>query len=61
MTKNSVINYFKSTTAAAQFLKISQAAVSKWGGIIPEKQAMRLDRMTKGALKYDPAAYEKAA
>ncbi len=61
MTKSSVIKYFKSTTATARFLNISQAAVSKWPEIIPEKQAMRLDRLTNGALEYNESLYEKAA
>ena len=61
MNKKSVISYFSSVTEAAKALSISQAAVSKWGKIIPEKQAMRLERITDGKLKYNSALYEKAA
>ena len=61
MKKISAITYFKSTPQLAISLGISQAAVSRWGEIIPEKQALRLERITEGALKYDPALYKKAA
>ncbi len=61
MKKISVVAHFESITQLAKSLGISQAAVSRWGEIIPEKQALRLERITDGALKYDPALYKKAA
>jgi len=61
MKKTDVLAFFGSTTATALFLKISVAAVSKWGSIIPELQAMRLERLTSGALKYDEALHNQKA
>ena len=61
MHKTTVISHFDNVTKAAKALKVSQAAVSKWGPIIPEKQAFKVERITRGALKYDPSMYEKTA
>lgn len=57
MKKENVIKYFKSGANTAKFLKISRSSVSEWGTVIPEKQAFKLERLTKGKLKYDPALY----
>jgi DNA-binding transcriptional regulator YdaS (Cro superfamily) len=61
MQKSVVINYFGNQTKVARKLNISDASVSEWGEIIPEKQALRLERITNGALQYDPTLYKKAA
>ncbi len=61
MEKNKVISYFKSGVNTAKALNISKASVSGWGVIIPEKQALKLERLTNGKLKYDPAFYVDAA
>lgn len=61
MLKKMVVKYFDTQEKLATTLNIKQGAVSQWGEIIPEKQAMRLERITNGALKYDPALYAKAA
>jgi hypothetical protein len=61
MKKQDVINYFGSATKTAFFLKISEAAVSKWGETIPELRAMQLELKTKGALKHNPDLYLVAA
>jgi len=37
----------------------STGSVSQWKEIIPEKQAMRLERITGGKLVYDESLYEK--
>ena len=42
-------------------LGISDAAVSQWKEVIPEKDAYRLEVVTAGALKYQESAYRKAA
>lgn len=60
MKKNTVIKYFKTGVNTAEFLNISKASVSGWGDVIPEKQALILDRLTNGKLKYDPALYSVA-
>ena len=61
MFKSNAIRYFGSIKRLHQVLKITSGAVSQWEEIIPEKQAMKLERITNGALKYDPALYAKAA
>ncbi|ROS05726.1 DNA-binding transcriptional regulator Cro [Sinobacterium caligoides] len=57
MRKKSVIAHFEGTTKASLALGISQAAVSRWGEVVPEKQALRLERITSGKLKYNPNFY----
>ena len=59
MKKVDVIKHFQSISEAATALSISQPAISKWGDIVPEKQAMKLHLLTDGQLKYDPALYAK--
>ncbi|USH01106.1 Cro/Cl family transcriptional regulator [Grimontia kaedaensis] len=59
MLKQDVINHFGRQRLIADTLRISQAAVSRWGDIIPEKQALRLEYLTQGALVYDPTLYKK--
>jgi len=57
MYKTQVVDFFKTQVGVAELLSLSQASVSKWGKIIPEKQALRLEKLTNGALKYNPALY----
>ncbi|MCV5674921.1 Cro/CI family transcriptional regulator, partial [Escherichia coli] len=45
----------------AKALGISDAAVSQWKEVIPEKDAYRLEIVTAGALKYQESAYRQAA
>ncbi|MGB0662808.1 MAG: Cro/CI family transcriptional regulator [Pontibacterium sp.] len=64
MKKSTVIEYFGSQYRLAKALTdagfpISQPAVSSWPDEIPEKRAYQLERITKGALKFQPP--EKAA
>jgi DNA-binding transcriptional regulator YdaS (Cro superfamily) len=61
MLKQRLIDHFGSGTKISEFLKISQSSVSQWGDVIPEKQALRIEKLTNGALKYDPALYTKPA
>ena len=51
MKKQDVIAHYGSQEAVARALKISGAAVCKWGDEIPEKQAYKIERLTKGKLK----------
>lgn len=51
MKKQDVIDYFSSGEATARALGISGAAVCQWGDVIPEKQALRIEKITKGKLK----------
>ncbi len=61
MNKHAAVAYFGNTVKLADALSITQAAVSQWGTVIPEKQALKLERLTEGALEYDPTLYKKAA
>lgn len=51
MKKQDVIDYFGSGEATARALGISGAAVCRWGEEIPEKQAYKVERISKGKLK----------
>ncbi len=59
MYKNDAIKHFGTGVGLADALKISSASISQWGNVIPEKQALRLDRLTNGSLKYNPALYKQ--
>jgi DNA-binding transcriptional regulator YdaS (Cro superfamily) len=57
MHKEMAVAHYGSQIKLAQVLGISSSAVSFWGSIIPEKQAMKLERITGGDLVYNPALY----
>lgn len=65
MKKQDVIRYFGDQTSVAAALGIEQSAVSQWGELIPEKRAVRLERLADGVerngvvLSYEPALYDK--
>ncbi len=59
MFKERVVKHFGNQTILAKTLRVSCASVSQWGEIIPEKQAMRLERLTEGKLQYDESLYVK--
>lgn len=61
MKKKQVIDHFGTQRAVARALGISDAAVSQWKEIIPEKDAYRLEIVTAGALKYQEKSYRVAA
>ncbi|GAB3528579.1 Cro/CI family transcriptional regulator [Photobacterium alginatilyticum] len=61
MRKSDVINHFKKRVNIAEALGISSGSISQWGDVIPEKQALRLEHLTNGKLKYDSSLYTKAA
>lgn len=61
MRTETVIQFFGTKTAIARTLGISQVAVTRWGDIVPEKRAARLERLTNGALVYDPQSYQSPA
>ena len=56
MYKKDVIDHFGTQRAVAKALGISDAAVSQWKEVIPEKDAYRLEVVTAGALKYQESA-----
>ncbi|MEO1035201.1 MAG: Cro/CI family transcriptional regulator [Pseudomonadota bacterium] len=57
MDKDDVIEHFGSAAEVARQLDISRAAVSAWGDVVPEMSALRLEKLTDGALVYDESAY----
>ena len=57
MNKGIVVKHFGSQSEVARALDISRASVSCWPDVIPEKQAMKLERLTDGALQYDASLY----
>ncbi len=61
MFKRDVISHFSRASEVCRVLGLTSGSVSQWGDVIPEKQALKLDRITAGKLQYDPALYVKAA
>lgn len=61
MLKKIVVDYFGNQLKTAKALNLSRGYVSQWGDVIPEMQALRIEKLTNGALKYDPALYTKSA
>lgn len=60
MLKADVLKHFNNRAVdVADACGITSAAVSQWEEIIPERAALRLDRATKGKLKYDAKHYTK--
>lgn len=59
MYKSEVVKHFGGISKTAIALNISHPAVCRWGKVIPEKQAFVIERITKGALKYDVSLYRK--
>ncbi len=63
MLKSDVVSYFrtqgKTLTQIAQMLNLSLGTVSGWANVIPERNALKLERLTNGELKYDASLYEK--
>ncbi|APS35560.1 MULTISPECIES: Cro/CI family transcriptional regulator [Serratia] len=60
MYKETVISHFGGVVNTAMALGIKHPAVCRWGNVIPEKQAMRIEHLTGGALKYQPELYKKS-
>lgn len=61
MYKREVFKYFGNAANTAVKLNIKKSSISQWGEIIPEKRAARLEKITKGKLKYDPSLYMQSA
>lgn len=59
MYKKEVIEYFGSKTKTAKALGITHSAVCYWKEIIPELSAIKLEKITNRALKYDENLYKK--
>lgn len=62
MKKTDVLRYFNNrVTDVAKACGVTTPAVCQWGEVIPEKNALKLGRLTHGSLKYDPEMYVKTA
>lgn len=60
MKKTTVLKRFNdSVTEVAKALGVSHSAVSQWGELIPEKQALKAALITNGELVYDADMYRK--
>ena len=59
MKTDQVIAFYGTKTAIAKVLGISQVAVTRWGEVVPEKRAARLERLSGGKLIYDPMVYDQ--
>lgn len=55
MKLDQVVKHFKTQTAAAQALGVTQPTLSNWKkrGFIPAIQQLRIEKVTKGKLKAD--------
>lgn len=58
MLKEKVVKHYGSQRAISAALGVSDSAVSQWGEVIPERIALKLSRITDGALVYDPSFYK---
>ncbi|WP_118987095.1 Cro/CI family transcriptional regulator [Photorhabdus sp. CRCIA-P01] len=61
MFKDDAIKFFGNQRAIAEKLNVSDAAVSQWKNVIPERATLKLNRITNGKLKYNPELYNKSA
>ncbi|HBM3085062.1 Cro/CI family transcriptional regulator [Klebsiella michiganensis] len=57
MKKSIVVEFYGSQRAVAEVLGVSDQSISAWREIIPERAALKLERITKGSLKYDASLY----
>lgn len=61
MKKDDVLDHFGTLEKVAVALGISVSAVSQWGDVIPEKNAYRLQEITKGKLKVQHSLYRNSS
>lgn len=59
MNKIDVVQHFGSEMKLADILEVSRQAINKWPDPIPEGVAYKLQVLTGGALRVDPAVYKK--
>jgi DNA-binding transcriptional regulator YdaS (Cro superfamily) len=61
MKTSDAIQHFRTQSAIARALGISDAAVSKWGDVVPFESATALEIVTHGALVVDRSLYHSLA
>ncbi|AYZ19566.1 MULTISPECIES: Cro/CI family transcriptional regulator [Klebsiella/Raoultella group] len=59
MLKAKVVTFYGGISKTATALGVTHSAVCQWGDVIPEKQALYIERLTDGRLKYDASLYHK--
>lgn len=60
MKKSEVLSFFNNRASdVAKACNVSAAAVAQWGKIIPEKNALKLEKLTNGKLVYKADLYAK--
>ncbi|AOM39999.1 Cro/CI family transcriptional regulator [Xenorhabdus hominickii] len=59
MKKNEVLKHFNTVNSVAKAIGITSSAVSQWREIIPERAALRIEKITNGTLKYSAEMYKK--
>lgn len=57
MRKADVLQHFGGVRKVANLLNLSTQAVYAWEDIVPERVALKLERITEGKLKYDESEY----
>jgi len=55
MRTKDAVRYFVTVRRLADALGLSTQAVYQWGSVVPELQAYRLERISKGVLRADDA------
>ncbi|WP_440864548.1 Cro/CI family transcriptional regulator [Symbiopectobacterium purcellii] len=59
MLTAAAITHFGSKRKLAAAVGVKAPTVYGWGDLVPEKHAYRLEKLTDGALKYNPAVYPR--
>ncbi|ECC3255673.1 TPA: transcriptional regulator [Salmonella enterica subsp. enterica serovar Enteritidis] len=59
MYKNDAIKFFGTKSRLATAAGVRIQSLYKWGELVPEGRAMRLQAASGGALVYDPAVYDQ--
>lgn len=59
MKKSDVKDFYKTQTKIANALGITAQAVHAWAEIIPERAALKLEKLSNGMLSYDASLYIK--
>jgi DNA-binding transcriptional regulator YdaS (Cro superfamily) len=64
MQVGQVVKFFGGKAATARALGLSRGAITNWGddrATVPYSAVWRVERASKGALKHDPAKYQRIA
>ena len=62
MLKSTALQHFGgSVTILARAINVTRAAIYQWPDVVPEGSAYKLQAVTGGELKVDPAMYRSAS